>query len=339
MNFSEEADFVDRNCGISVLPNQALPSLCEGLGQGDYVLIQVMNMRKDGECKKFLSNMSEKGVRIFINFDEQASMLNGESSPFGLDDSIGIKFERTRLRRPSFPVPIFNNHIRLLITPYSCAFSTMDIGGKHNYKSYQEPLYLISDTEITEQLKALFFQSPKSYGRYGSVRFTTAMGNELTLDDGKGQGNEVINAANDFIYRNSGKDKSLTIVSSWFPDACYGQIRRSASLGTKINIVTLKPSSQGGKGGFSELPFSATKSVSLLLSHGLPSNIKINFADSLHGKFILAQGPMGESSFITTSNLTNWGVLASSEEMAISTSSPQTSQSLKEFISKYLKFT
>jgi len=336
MNFLNELEGQkDENCGISILPNQLLFTLLENLRLDDYALIQVMNMRRSVECRELFESMIASGVKIFINYDEQASMLNGESEPFGMDD-LPVIFNRTRLKRPSFPVPTSNNHIRLLITPYSCAFSTMDIGGKHNYKTFQEPLYLIEDSEIVEQLKALFFQGPIVYGNYGAISYQTELGNRLVLDDGRNPQNEVIKLANDFINLYSGPGQSLTIVSSWFPDACYRNLLKAAFEGTKINIVTLEPFSQSGKGGISELPFSLTKAFSLLLKNRLHPNIKVHFAKSLHGKFMLSQGPLGRRSFTTTSNLTCWGVLASSEEMAISTRSVQTAESLYGFVLNYL---
>jgi len=335
MNFLNELEGQkDENCGISILPNHLLPTLLEDLQPDDYLLIQVMNMRSSVECTELLKKMFANDVKIFINYDEPASMLNGASEPFGMDN-FHVIFNRTRIKRPSFPVPTSSNHIRLLITPYSCAFSTMDIGGKHNYKTFQEPLYIIEDSEIVEQLKALFFQGPIVYGNYGVISYQTELGNKLVLDDGKNPQNEVIKFANYFINLNSGPGQSMTIVSSWFPDACYGNILKAAFEGTKIDIITLEPFSQS-KFGISELPFSITKVFSLLMRNRLHPNIKVQFAKSLHGKFMLSQGPKGFDSFITTSNLTNWGVLASSEEMAISTRSVQTAESLYGFVLNYL---
>lgn len=330
MDLTHEELGNDINCGVSILPNHELTTFCDALKSGDYALIQVMNMRKSGESSCLISNLVENGIKVFINYDAQASMLNHEVSPFGLD-FMPINFTQTRPNRKDFPFPIYNNHIRLLITPYICLFSTMDIGGKHNYIKYREPLYSITDCEIVEQLKALYFQAPLRYSDYGCISFESRLGNRLVLDCGRSRRNAVISAANGFIDENSISGTEIEIVSCWFPDACYLSIINAARNGAKIKITTLKPFTDSGKGGISEIPFSVTKLFSAGLSSFLHPNIEVRYVGSLHGKFITTNGPCGTQSFITTSNLTNWGVLAGFEEMAIMTRSELVHDRLRDF--------
>ena len=73
MNFLNELEGQkDENCGISILPNQLLFTLLENLRLDDYALIQVMNMRRSVECRELFESMIASGVKIFINYDEQA---------------------------------------------------------------------------------------------------------------------------------------------------------------------------------------------------------------------------------------------------------------------------
>src|SRR3990167_8444435 len=101
MNFLNELEGQkDENCWISILPNHLLPTLLEDLQPDDYLLIQVMNMRSSVECTELLKKMFANDVKIFINYDEPASMLNGASEPFGMDN-FHVIFNRTRIKRPS----------------------------------------------------------------------------------------------------------------------------------------------------------------------------------------------------------------------------------------------
>ena len=330
MNFSPEGE-VDSDCGISVLANQDLSRVFDGLTRDDYLLLQVMTMTESPHCNDLITKLVEDGVIVYINYDAQASILNHESAPFGLG-SVPVNFRQTRPASNNMFIPVDKNHIRLCITRHMCVFSTMDISEGHNHRRNREPLYLIGDPEIVEQLKALFLQAPIVQNRYGYIDFITRLDNRLVMDCGQDKSNMVLALANDFLVRNSIPGTEIEIVSSWFPDACYISIINAAKNGAKIKITILDPLCAGGKGGLSEVPFCLTKVLSNRLSGLLPPSVEIRYVHNLHGKYMTAKRPDSSvASVITTSNLTRWGVLARSEEMAIMTKSQQVYDQLIDF--------
>lgn len=299
-----------------------------------HVLLQARQFEPGEKVGRIFEALMRTNAQLtIVNVDASARKgYETDFSPRVGSNGHRVHVNYTRSQFASWPFIghyIGRNHIRMVLVNETAYISTLDFAERCFERD--ELIYKITQPELVQIMKIVALWN---YEKQQPEYRVKAGGIQVLFDTGKDSGGYISRYTESEIVARAGKDSSMWVSSSWFPDELNQAIEWAVGQGCAVNLLLNRPDEFES---IKKLPFTLTKMAAWNTFRGQTwaEQCRVFYPSQkvTHAKFVLITGSNGENWWIAgTSNHSRFGSMARTAEIGLAGTNLEIAEQLLSYI-------